>query len=566
MRYLYLILCLFTLVVPSHGQEPERIIPRSDTLSAADVAVDAVVFSPDGSWLVTGGRDGLVQLWKSGDRIQAFFGHETWVSSLAFSPDGSLLASGDRGGMVYIRQVANGETQTVLTDHQADITGLAFSPDGTILATGDQNGQISLYHIEGQTLISQFNNYGGGVRELAFSPDGQSLVTGSEDGSVWLWGLWGDDAPWIKKLEGHTAAVTALVFSSDGSQLLTGSLDATLRLWDIRQEATTITDVIQVMTGHQTAVMGAALLYDDRVAVSISLDGSLHFREISPDATDNNLILTLKPDADGVPLLHLAENARTQQLAISDTGGTITLYDVQRPMMATVLQQYREQSSQTVTVPGATPQAVVQRSTAIESDNVVVTASTPLPVQSVPPATPVIPAPAVVPTATPLAVAAAVPPPDPVVPITPIQPVLEGRSLAIPSVGIRSYVGTFPLDGVSWAIDPWESAVGHFQGTAWFGQTGNIVLGGHSEYPDGSPGIFGSLYGVGIGDDIYVSDGNTQRRYVVVNIQRVHYQDLSVVYPTSHNRLTLITCDIPSYVQEQNIYYERLVIVADEVQ
>ena len=56
-----------------------------------------------------------------------------------------------------------------------------------------------------------------------------------------------------------------------------------------------------------------------------------------------------------------------------------------------------------------------------------------------------------------------------------------------------------------------------------------------------------------------------KRRYVVVNILSVDYRDVSVVYPTTFNRLTLITCDIPSYVAEQGIYYERLVIIADEV-
>jgi LPXTG-site transpeptidase (sortase) family protein len=91
------------------------------------------------------------------------------------------------------------------------------------------------------------------------------------------------------------------------------------------------------------------------------------------------------------------------------------------------------------------------------------------------------------------------------------------------------------------------------------------VIGGHSEMPDGSPGVFFRLYNVGIGDEMFLQDGDLIRRYLVVNILSVDYRDVSVVYPTTHNRLTLITCDIPSYVAEQNFYYERLVIVADEV-
>src|SRR5690606_11959178 len=102
-----------------------------------------------------------------------------------------------------------------------------------------------------------------------------------------------------------------------------------------------------------------------------------------------------------------------------------------------------------------------------------------------------------------------------------------------PTANIYSPVKTFYLDGVSWAIDAWEPQVGHLQGTAWLGSPGNIALGGHSRLPDGRPGIFAGLYGVKIGDPVFLGD----RRYVVSEILEVNYQDLRVVYPTTSERL-----------------------------
>jgi LPXTG-site transpeptidase (sortase) family protein len=141
-------------------------------------------------------------------------------------------------------------------------------------------------------------------------------------------------------------------------------------------------------------------------------------------------------------------------------------------------------------------------------------------------------------------------------------PVGEGISLSIPTVNIYSPIITFYLDGVSWAIDPWENHVGYLQGTAWVDVPGNIALGGHSEYPDGTPGIFNGLYGVNIGDPIYLNVNGSQRRYIVTEKRSVRFDDLSVVYPTTSERLTLITCDIPSYDAGTNFYWERLVVVA----
>ena len=135
----------------------------------------------------------------------------------------------------------------------------------------------------------------------------------------------------------------------------------------------------------------------------------------------------------------------------------------------------------------------------------------------------------------------------------------------IPSVGMRVGITTFPLDGISWAIDPWEPLVGHLQGTSWVDGNGNIALGGHSLHPDGRAGIFNSLYNVSLGDEIIVQEGNIVRRYIVNDIRVVAHTDISVVYPTAHSRVTLITCDIPSFSPDTGLYGERLVVIADAI-
>jgi LPXTG-site transpeptidase (sortase) family protein len=133
----------------------------------------------------------------------------------------------------------------------------------------------------------------------------------------------------------------------------------------------------------------------------------------------------------------------------------------------------------------------------------------------------------------------------------------------MPTVNIASGVRVFPLEGTTWAIDPHEQLVGHFEGTAWLTENSNIVLGGHSEMPNGAPGIFARLYNVKVGDPIIVQDGKgDQRKFVVTEIRNVHYTDVSVVMPNGRTQLTLITCDIPSFDASTQTYDERLVVIA----
>lgn len=140
---------------------------------------------------------------------------------------------------------------------------------------------------------------------------------------------------------------------------------------------------------------------------------------------------------------------------------------------------------------------------------------------------------------------------------------LPKASLSIPTAGVTADVVAVYLDGQSWDVRELGPNAGHLEGTAWFGQPGNIALAGHVEMPDGKPGIFANLAELNAGDPIILSlDGNEQQ-YEVTEIKRVEPDDLSVLYPSTTDKLTLITCDDYSFVQ--NTYLERVVVVAERV-
>ncbi len=137
-------------------------------------------------------------------------------------------------------------------------------------------------------------------------------------------------------------------------------------------------------------------------------------------------------------------------------------------------------------------------------------------------------------------------------------------TIAMPAIEADAELITFPFDGQgSWAIDPWEDAVGHLQGTPWISETGNIVLGGHSEMPNGAPGIFYHLDKLEVGDAIVVTTAfGKQRTFYVEEIFSVQFDDLTVLYPSQGPQLTLLTCDIPSFDPTTQFYAERLIVVA----
>jgi sortase A len=104
--------------------------------------------------------------------------------------------------------------------------------------------------------------------------------------------------------------------------------------------------------------------------------------------------------------------------------------------------------------------------------------------------------------------------------------------------------------------------VGHFEGMPAVGQGGNTVLAGHSERARGEADIFYNLHRVAVGDHIIITSEDATYRYEVQRIFSVDPRDLSVLYPSGAEQLTLITCDLTSF-EEDGSYSRRTVVVAE---
>ncbi len=136
-------------------------------------------------------------------------------------------------------------------------------------------------------------------------------------------------------------------------------------------------------------------------------------------------------------------------------------------------------------------------------------------------------------------------------------------SVFIPTAGIRTDVIETYLDGTSWDISSLGMNAGHLQGTAWLDRPGNIVLAGHVEMADGRAGVFANIGELKIGDPIVLARGSDEWHYVITQLETVAPDDLSVLYPTGTDQLTLVTCS--NYNFFQDAYLEREVVIAERI-
>jgi WD40 repeat protein len=81
----------------------------------------------------------------TGQPARSFVGHKKAVLSAALSPDEAFLVSGGKDRAIHLWRVSSGELVRTLRAHTADVRAVTFSPDGRYIASGGDDQTIKLW-------------------------------------------------------------------------------------------------------------------------------------------------------------------------------------------------------------------------------------------------------------------------------------------------------------------------------------------------------------------------------------------------------------------------------------
>jgi WD40 repeat protein len=251
---------------------------RSDSPSALDFAtstsktvpaanVQSALWSPNGTHVVTVGRDREALLWdvSSGAAValKAKVGN---ASAMSFSRDGSRLAVAGANGV----EVFDPAGKVVVTlPGETGARRVALSHDARYVAVGE-NRRVRLIAIDKSSNDRPLSRkvstllFEDGIKLMAFDHHGKYLAGADNYGEVRLLEI--ETGREIGPLV-HSADVLNLLFSTDGKRLATWADDRTARVWDI------VTRRQIAKLSHDASVSDVAFTNNDRDLVTLSRDG-----------------------------------------------------------------------------------------------------------------------------------------------------------------------------------------------------------------------------------------------------------------------------------------------------
>ncbi|MGI8977634.1 MAG: WD40 repeat domain-containing protein [Pirellulaceae bacterium] len=296
-----------SLLAAGADNQVYRAVPALEQLlTGHEGAVSAVVWTSDGTGLITAGADKTVRQWnlKDAKPERTFSGSAAAVLGLALSPDGKRLmaACADNAARVwdFAAKPADGTTDVapLLTlIHPAAVRSIAASQDGSRIVTAADDGLIRLWDGVSGKELERLPGHAGLVHSVRLSSDGKTVLSGGADKTVRRW-----TASVTGAVQAHEGPIADVAISTDGQHLFSAGADKVASQWSVA-------DLKQIRKfDGATAPLKA---------IAVSGDGK------TVAAGGDDLQLRLWSTADGKPLAALALPAAITSLKLGKDSSKI---------------------------------------------------------------------------------------------------------------------------------------------------------------------------------------------------------------------------------------------------
>ena len=297
--------------------------------------VQALAFSPDGQYVITGSDDHTVRMYDVGGdgvrEIKCFKGHKGWVQALTFTPDGRHIITASHDQTVKIQRFSTAKEIAVFQSPDRVITGVDFSNSIDEPVAGF-SGKTKAFLWKMDALVPSPPSIIEQKRETStvkFFPDGQFFLTGGDtkDKEVRVWRYEAGQVPTFWQRCKHGRRVKKTSFSKDGKHLLTGGWGKAVKVWNLdtlnQEEAP---EPIQIIT-QSANVISLAFMDDNQHYITVDQHAILRVWHINDAQNEKNSFKLPGGVTNSLICFSKTENGLNRQFILSTRKTEIRLWE-----------------------------------------------------------------------------------------------------------------------------------------------------------------------------------------------------------------------------------------------
>ena len=215
---------------------PDATYPDPPTNYPAPVAIMALAFSENGNQVFAGGYH-EVTLWDraTGKLVRRFpnVGQRVYRISVDSAQNRLLVACGEPGRQGDVRSIdlTTGEVKGVIARSNGVVFDFAIRPGTSEIAVANAEREIDLVDLKSMQVQQTLTTHADWVVSVAWSHDGKRLISASRDRSVKVYDV--ELGHQVVSYQGHGEPTRGAAFIDEDKQAVSVGDDASLHRWNV---------------------------------------------------------------------------------------------------------------------------------------------------------------------------------------------------------------------------------------------------------------------------------------------------------------------------------------------